>query len=138
MINLTRKLRISALSWHESFLKTKVLEKMKTSCKERSFEAFWRQIFSTEFYYTKSMHGKVHLLQNTIAWLILLESWESQFYRGVNHLSRRKFGPKWKLFAWTSLKTPWHFKNNKIRPKTQLCHKSRLTLFGTLRKFDRV
>ena len=39
-------LRISALSWCESFFKAKVLWKMKISRVERTFEASWRQIFS--------------------------------------------------------------------------------------------
>ena len=53
MINLARKLRILALSWCESFSKAKVLWKMKISRMERTFEAFWRQVFDTEFDYTK-------------------------------------------------------------------------------------
>ena len=37
-------LRISALSWCESFFKAKVLWKMKISRMERTFEEFWRQV----------------------------------------------------------------------------------------------
>ena len=39
----------------------------------------------------------MHPAQDTSAWLILLESSESQLYRGVSHFLRRKFGEKWKL-----------------------------------------
>ena len=52
MINFARKLRMSALWWCKSFSKPKVLWKMKISRMERTFEAFWRQVFNTKFYCT--------------------------------------------------------------------------------------
>ena len=49
-INFARKLRISALSWCESFFKAKVLWKMKSGWTERTFEVFWRRVF---FYFSQ-------------------------------------------------------------------------------------
>ena len=45
----------------------------------------------------------MHPAQDTSAWLILLESWESQLYRGVSQFLRRKFCEKWKLAVWKEL-----------------------------------
>ena len=100
LINLARELRISALSWWESFSKAKVLCEMKISRMERTFEAFWRQVFSTKFDYTKYMCDEMHPAQDTSAWLILLESSESQLNGVVDHFLRRKFCRKWRLAVW--------------------------------------
>ena len=47
------------------------------------------------------MCDEMHPAQDTSAWLILLESWGSQLYRGVSHFLSRKFCEKWKL-QWLS------------------------------------
>ena len=88
MINFARKLRISALSWCESFFKAKVLWKMKIRRMERTFEAFWRQVFNNKFYYTKWMCDETHPAQDISAWLIFLESSESHLYRIVYWLEK--------------------------------------------------
>ena len=49
------------------------------------------------------MCDEMHPAQDTSAWLILLESSESQLYRGVSHFLRRKFCEKWKLAVWKEL-----------------------------------
>ena len=49
------------------------------------------------------MCDEMHPAQDTRAWLTLLESSESQLYRGVSHSLRRKFCKKWKLSVWKEL-----------------------------------
>ena len=55
---------------------------------ERTFEAFWRQVFNIKFYYTKWMCDEMHPAQDISAWLILLESSESHLYRIVYWLEK--------------------------------------------------
>ena len=49
------------------------------------------------------MCDEMHPAQDTSAWLILLESSESQLYRGVSHFLMRKFCEKWKFAVWKEL-----------------------------------
>ena len=53
------------------------------------------------------MRDKIHLMQDIIAWLILLESWESQLHHGVSHFLRRKFCEKWKFAVYNELLNFW-------------------------------